>query len=228
MIENIENSGGKTIYDRIKESSINQLYQEYLRSYQEFKKHGYYEYAVLYYHYFKQKKDYLRIIWNFLVKRIFCKPFSEAFYQNQPPAFYSENGEPPTFYDALADLKVNVDKFCSMEFFDDRSKNILETIVRYRMTGDKTVLFYDISDNKNIYFDADILPCFRSDWNKVFVDCGAYTGDSISSFWRHKCEDSRVYSFEADAENYRRLKKKREEKRIFFCIILEQEKKTAV
>lgn len=84
---------------------------------------------------------------------------------------------------------------------DDKSKEVLELIMKYRWTLDVNLLkeAYDMSikDGKQ-YFDKVITP-HRSE---VFVDCGGFMGDSSMDFleWCHH-EFSQIFFFEPDLKN---------------------------
>jgi FkbM family methyltransferase len=58
-------------------------------------------------------------------------------------------------------------------------------------------------NGEDIYFPADLIkPLDR----EVFVDCGAFNGDSIRSFFRHRQAFSHVYALEPDPGNRAALK----------------------
>ncbi|MFZ3211176.1 MAG: FkbM family methyltransferase [Terriglobales bacterium] len=71
--------------------------------------------------------------------------------------------------------------------------------VRLRTHGDFTRLCAPLPDQ---YFPQDIL---RLSSNEVFVDCGAFDGDTLLEFVRHQGSCKQMVAIEADPENYRRL-----------------------
>ena len=84
---------------------------------------------------------------------------------------------------------------------DEESKNILKKIVKKREEG--------VSDYTDImcegeYFRDDF---FRWSDSEVYVDAGAYDGDSIIQFIRKNSDFNKIYAFEADQKNYEMLRK---------------------
>ena len=83
---------------------------------------------------------------------------------------------------------------------DSAGKEEFERQIRLRM-GD----FSDqVIDPGVTYFPADF---FELSQNEVFVDCGAYDGDTIAAFRRATGDDfDRVVAFEPDPQNFEALK----------------------
>lgn len=83
---------------------------------------------------------------------------------------------------------------------DGRSKVILNEIITYWFTFDLDRLW---SLQENIfpeYYDLDLLSC---DDDEVFVDCGAYTGDSAMNFIEAYGTYKRIYCYELTPEIYK-------------------------
>lgn len=83
---------------------------------------------------------------------------------------------------------------------DERSTQEYFEQVRWRME-----MNFDMADAapEEIYFPEDI---FHLDEGEIFVDCGAYDGDSIVPFVsRTSGRFERIYAFEPDASNFERL-----------------------
>lgn len=122
------------------------------------------------------------------------------------PAFYNSGNSEPSFENAIVDLKAHVDIIRKLEFVDSKSYKVLSTVLLYRLTGIKDVLFKFIDKSESMYFDADLLPLFRVDWADTFVDCGAYTGDTIAHLMKIRGKDvKKIFAFEPEYGNYRRL-----------------------
>lgn len=89
-------------------------------------------------------------------------------------------------------------------FADGESKDIYYDLIESRMAG-------KYPDNKNYspnqYF---ALPQFvRRNTDEIFVDCGAYVGDSIEQFlWQHEATFKKIIAFEPDRSNYSAMKKR--------------------
>jgi hypothetical protein len=87
---------------------------------------------------------------------------------------------------------------------DDLSREILVEFINTKISGisDKLAAL-NIKDEDN-YFPS-FLPLTE---NEIFVDCGAYNGDSIVSFLKHtKGKFSKIYAFEPDKNIIEELKK---------------------
>ncbi|MCM1171687.1 MAG: hypothetical protein NC393_06110 [Clostridium sp.] len=85
---------------------------------------------------------------------------------------------------------------------DQRSKVILNEIITYWFTFDLDRLW---SLQENIfpeYYDLDLLSC---DSDEVFVDCGAYTGDSALNFIEAYGAYKRIYCYECTPSIYKQL-----------------------
>ena len=86
-------------------------------------------------------------------------------------------------------------------FFDQKSKNILEQIINLRKTLD--VKYYvDPSDTE--YFPQDI-PLLDNFSAINFIDCGAFTGDTVAELMKQKKNVNYCISFEPDINNFERL-----------------------
>jgi FkbM family methyltransferase len=84
---------------------------------------------------------------------------------------------------------------------DDRSRAEYLAQVRWRLHLDFDNLPPPVSER--IYFPADLV---RLSADEVFVDCGAYDGDTIRDFLAHSAgRFRRIHAFEADQRNLGRL-----------------------
>jgi FkbM family methyltransferase len=87
-------------------------------------------------------------------------------------------------------------------FGDEESQRQFVAHLRFRLYLDYEALPQNSHDD---YFPPDLIPHLPDD--TVFVDCGAYDGDSIRQFLRH--QDRRfgaIYAFEPDDVNCQRLR----------------------
>ncbi len=87
-------------------------------------------------------------------------------------------------------------------FADEESRRQFVAHLRFRLQLDFEALPACVPDN---YFPDGVLPVLPP--NVVFVDCGAYDGDSVRAFLAH--QDGRfdhIYAFEPDARNCERLR----------------------
>lgn len=84
---------------------------------------------------------------------------------------------------------------------DEESRRQFVGHLRFRLNLDHKAL---PGNSRDDYFPPDILT--RLPGNTVFVDCGAYDGDTIRKFLEHQQGlFGRIYAFEPDAVNCRRL-----------------------
>jgi FkbM family methyltransferase len=87
-------------------------------------------------------------------------------------------------------------------FDDEESRRQFVAHVRFRLRLDFEAL---PASGGGDYFPADVLAPLPPD--ATFVDCGAYDGDTVRRFLEHqRGEFGRVYAFEPDGANCRRLR----------------------
>jgi len=86
---------------------------------------------------------------------------------------------------------------------DDASRDEYLAQLRWRLLGDFDALYRPVQHT--MYFPLDLCPLTD---HEVFVDCGAYDGDSIRSFLdKTRNSFQRIYSFEPDPANFGKLEK---------------------
>lgn len=98
--------------------------------------------------------------------------------------------------------KEEVDKLDHMKTYlaDDKSRMVVDKIIEKRQRGNSD--FSDIYE-PNQYFVEDIVSI---DENIVFVDGGAYIGDTVEALVEKSGNRfKKVYAFEPDITNYRKL-----------------------
>ncbi len=84
---------------------------------------------------------------------------------------------------------------------DEQSKKILNTIVEKRAMG---ICDYTDIVTDDEYFRDDI---FEWKSGEIYIDAGAYDGDSIIQFVKKNPDFKKIYAFEADKKNYDNLKR---------------------
>lgn len=93
-------------------------------------------------------------------------------------------------------------------FADMLSKNAFVDYLNTRISGIPTVG----GDVLELQYFCDIIPLHH---NEVLVDCGAYDGDTIFSFIEKTGGHyDRIYAFEPDVNNYKKLKQNIEDRNI--------------
>lgn len=86
---------------------------------------------------------------------------------------------------------------------DDASRREFVAQIRWRTLADFEALPFPV--DHEIYFPDDLVQLRR---DEVFVDCGAFDGDTIRSLLRRNaCSDGRIVAFEPDAANFRLLER---------------------
>jgi len=95
------------------------------------------------------------------------------------------------------------DIFTVNEFWEDEeSKQVFYNIIKFRLTFDKSCIKRIRSKYKQ-YFEPGILSFGQEE---VFLDCGAYTGDSVEQFYEEVSgRFKKVYLFEPDRSNFLKL-----------------------
>lgn len=83
---------------------------------------------------------------------------------------------------------------------DDISRSNFLALLKFRLSGDYSCL--PAPDVQHQYFPPD-LPAWQTPLR--LVDCGAYDGDTISSFIKHNIPIQSVAAFEPDQENFKKL-----------------------
>lgn len=85
---------------------------------------------------------------------------------------------------------------------DEISKETFMEIIKHRLTYDFSILHNIVSEEEE-YFPDRIL---RLSSNEVFIDAGAYTGDTIAEFICKVSNNfNRIYAFEPDEKNYNKM-----------------------
>lgn len=89
---------------------------------------------------------------------------------------------------------------------DEKSKSVYEHLLNYKITRDISWL-EEISDSEDEqYFDSELIKLTN---DEVFVDCGAYVGDTFEQFIKRTKGNYRKYiCFEADSKVFQVLTEK--------------------
>jgi len=87
---------------------------------------------------------------------------------------------------------------------DEESRRVFHNIIEFRLTLHKR-LIHDVFLSENVqYFESGIISVVPQE---VFVDCGAFSGDTILEF-KKQAKDGfkKIFAFEPDPKNMRNLK----------------------
>ena len=105
-------------------------------------------------------------------------------------------------YDHIDDFERAYEKMS-----DDKSKRIFLNILNYRITKDQKYLEQmqsDVDDEHYQYFDENL---FEKISDEVFLDIGAYTGDTFAVYTEIYKNWKEYVAFEADSEVYKNLER---------------------
>lgn len=97
-------------------------------------------------------------------------------------------------------------------FGDEKSRKVMLGILNYRMTHDMQYISQIADKSQDQYFDSKLMHYKKDD---VFLDCGAYTGDTADEYIRHNGGKYRkIICLEADEDNCRIISQKAKQLRI--------------
>jgi FkbM family methyltransferase len=137
-------------------------------------------------------------IWSYTRAWAYNKSFSSELEQkrNNARAFFGQNAERVK---QVAEL-----------FYDDESKKTFNKMINFRQTGKKSD--YISHGRQTQYFINDF---FTYGKNEVFIDCGAYDGDTVENFLKLPNMDyEQIIAFEPCAEKFKLIEKKLNDHRI--------------
>ena len=107
------------------------------------------------------------------------------------------------YYNTVKKHAPELEKFYA-QLADEHSRNLMIAFINAKISGNPKVLV-----NLNISDEQQYFPEFlHLSSEEIFVDCGAYTGDTILSFIKKtQGKYSKIYAFEPDKNNVEKLKK---------------------
>ena len=118
-------------------------------------------------------------------------------------------------WNILNDVEVHelIDKTKKInnELSDETSKIILGYLVdnKINYSADGLIKAFDMSvtsTGERQYFSKEAINCIAKRKDAVFVDCGAYDGDTVQCIYDLGIQFKRIYCFEPDSHNVLRLK----------------------
>jgi len=86
---------------------------------------------------------------------------------------------------------------------DDKSKETYLGIIKFRQTGLKKDFPFKHYEKRQYFIDE-----LRLGKDEVFIDCGAFNGDTLDAFFKHCGDCRRAVAFEPDSKNFGALQKK--------------------
>lgn len=129
-----------------------------------------------------------------------------AFYRNYWGGLLIEQNYFKILENRIGVLKEHLSDFIWLyeELGDYRSKMVLFGILKNWLSFDQSILSKIKECNFADYYDLDLITC---DENEVFVDLGAYTGDSTLSFIDTYGCYKKIYCYEITPESIEKIKK---------------------
>jgi FkbM family methyltransferase len=139
-----------------------------------------------------------------LIERLRAHGFTEIALFMVLQAAYPDRFPPHMFYDAiLEDLVASLDRYRQLTTMldDETSRRHLDAILGFRQTGDIGALASVI--DWDVYLPKGLFPLGD---REVYVDAGAFDGDTIRLFMRRVSgRFERIVAFEPDPHTFRRL-----------------------
>lgn len=89
--------------------------------------------------------------------------------------------------------------------YDEKSKDVFDNIVRFKLTGKPCYL------RATAFTENDVNSVLKLDTYKIYADLGAYNGDTIKKYTEICPKISKIYAFEPDLRNFKKLSKYCEE-----------------
>lgn len=126
----------------------------------------------------------------------------EWVHKHVAPAPYSAiSGVPATFRQAVVDIKEHIETYKTIfdSLADDLSKKTLFVVLLARLTNDPSLY----TSEEGIY-QSQVQPCFDTAVVKslpadaVYVDCGAYNGDTAKLYVKTYAKYKKMHLFEPD------------------------------
>ncbi|MBN1468110.1 MAG: FkbM family methyltransferase, partial [Fusobacteriaceae bacterium] len=88
-------------------------------------------------------------------------------------------------------------------FDDELSKNVLCSLLIHNLTGSFCYLNEVYDEASQEYFPNGIIQCTD---NEIFVDCGAFHGETVIDFINKYSKYKKIYSYEPEFNNYNKAK----------------------
>ncbi len=83
--------------------------------------------------------------------------------------------------------------------FDQKSKEIFDNIIRFKLTGNLKYL------RETACSESEADSCLDYSQHKVYVDLGAYNGDTVKKYTSLCANLEKIFAFEPDTRNFKKL-----------------------
>ena len=118
-----------------------------------------------------------------------------SLYVPEVPVFGNDIFSPQLLENRIGDIERLHDSLA-----DDLSRKVLEGLIRFKITGDPEEL-YNIETHRQEMYENIIKP----QKGDVFVDVGAYDGDTAEEFMKYCSDFGKIYAIEPAPVNFRKL-----------------------
>jgi len=141
---------------------------------------------------FRQKNKFFSIITHSALYSILFREYLHLLknrsYMQEVSIYYTQNAER---VNAIANMLA-----------DERSKENYLGMVKFRQTCKKKD--YPLISDETQYFIKEL----NLNKDEVFIDCGAFIGDTIDNFLKYSPEYKQIVAFEPDLKSFEKLSKK--------------------
>lgn len=121
-------------------------------------------------------------------------------FEQYPMGGYSKGMTSGAYRFVLKDLLEHIEEYDWLynRFEDDISREVFTNLIRYRLFPANSFLVAAYDAEHPHYYDKTIVKCNE---DEVFVDCGAFDGDSTEKFIKYYGTYKHIYAYEPSAEN---------------------------
>lgn len=81
----------------------------------------------------------------------------------------------------------------------EKDKRVFKSLVNYKLGGDPTLLYESAGTEEELY------SLLKPSSDMVYMDCGAFSGDTVSAFLRHSGGYKRIIAVEPDVRSFKKL-----------------------
>lgn len=85
-------------------------------------------------------------------------------------------------------------------FADEESRRIYDAVIRFKLSGELPVLCACQTDKEESYKNL-----LRLNDEEIYLDCGAFNGDTVLEFVSHTRSYRKIYAVEPDERNFKKL-----------------------
>jgi len=149
----------------------------------------------------------ITVMHDFIIKEQLNKlGYKNVFSHTYFATMYPKKFNYFTWQSSLLPFKNNLKEIMKLYVLldDDRSKKILEGLIKYRLTLNHKKLIGIVDKMENEYFDPSIIKLIK---DEVFIDGGGFDGDTVKKFLQaSKDSFKEIHTFEPDKRSQNKIK----------------------